>query len=109
MAQMTRTPEALANHLAFLEIDLCDPDFHRLALAQALEFGAQFRALLDEAVRAGELRKCSTARLARAIQSVIGGSLLNWAIFREGKADAWIAADLNILLNPYRKAAERRS
>jgi AcrR family transcriptional regulator len=109
MAQMARTPEALANHLAFLEIDLCDPDFHRLALAQAREFGAQFRALLDEAVRSGELRKCSTARLARAIQSVIGGSLLNWAIFHEGKADTWITADLNTLLNPYRTGGKRRS
>jgi len=109
MAQMARTPEALANHLAFLEIDLCDPDFHRLALAQAREFGAQYRALLDEAVRAGELRKCSTARLARSIQSMIGGSLLNWAIYREGKADRWIAADLNTLLDPYRTDAKRRS
>jgi len=109
MAQMARTPEALANHLAFLEIDLCDPDFHRLALAQAREFGAQYRALLDEAVRAGELRKCSAARLARSIQSMIGGSLLNWAIYREGKADRWIAADLNTLLDPYRTDAKRRS
>jgi AcrR family transcriptional regulator len=109
MAQMARTPGALANHLAFLEIDLCDPDFHRLALAQAREFGAQYRALLDEAVRAGELRKCSTARLARSIQSMIGGSLLNWAIYREGKADRWIAADLNTLLDPYRTDAKRRS
>src|SRR5580692_4125749 len=33
MAQMTKSPEALANQLAFLEMDLADPDFHRLALA----------------------------------------------------------------------------
>ncbi len=102
MAQMAKSPEALANHLAFLEIDLADPDFHRLALAHARQFGAELRALLEDAVRAGELRKCSVARLARTIQSLLGGSLLNWAIYREGKADAWLVADLDTLLKPYR-------
>jgi AcrR family transcriptional regulator len=108
MAQMARTPEAVANHLAFLEMDLADPDFHRLALAHARQFGAELRALLDDAIRAGELRKCPTARLARAVQSIIGGSMLSWAIYREGKADAWIAADLETLFRPYRADAVSR-
>jgi AcrR family transcriptional regulator len=102
MAQMAKTPEALANHLAFLEIDLADPDFHRLALAHARQFSAELCTLLEDAVRAGELRRCPVARLARAVQSLMGGSMLNWAIYREGKADAWIAVDLETLLGPYR-------
>src|ERR1700756_1202339 len=61
MTQMAKTPEALANHLAFLEIDLADPDFHRLALTHARQFQKEIRALLDQAVREGELRKCATA------------------------------------------------
>jgi AcrR family transcriptional regulator len=109
MAQMAKSPEALANHLAFLEMDLADSDFHRLALAHARQFGAELRALLDDAIRAGELRKCSTARLARAVQSIIGGSLLSWAIYRDGKADASIAADLDTLLRPYRANATPRT
>jgi AcrR family transcriptional regulator len=108
MAQMAKTPEALANHLAFLEIDLADPDFHRLALAHARQFNAELRTLLEDAVRAGELRRCPVARLARSVQSLMGGSLLNWAIYREGKADAWIAADLGILLKPYQANAASR-
>jgi AcrR family transcriptional regulator len=108
MAQMARTPEAVANHLAFLEMDLADPDFHRLALAHARQFGAELRALLEEAVRAGELRRCPIARVALAVQSIMGGSMLNWAIYREGKADAWIAADLETLLRPYRADAVSR-
>ena len=108
MAQMAKTPEALANHLAFLEIDLADPDFHRLALAHARQFNAELRMLLEDAVRAGELRRCPVARLARAVQSLMGGSLLNWAIYREGKADSWIAADLGILLKPYQANAASR-
>jgi hypothetical protein len=98
----------VANNLAFLEMDLADPDFHRLALDHARQFGAELRALLEESVRSGELRKCPTARLARAVQSIIGGSMLNWAIYREGKADAWIAADLETLLRPYRADAVSR-
>jgi AcrR family transcriptional regulator len=108
MAQMARTPEAVANHLAFLEMDLADPDFHRLALAHARQFGAELRALLEEAVRAGELRRCPIARLALAVQSIMGGSMLNWAIYRGGRADAWIAADLETLLRPYRADAVSR-
>jgi AcrR family transcriptional regulator len=108
MTQMAKTPEALANHLAFLEIDLADPDFHRLALAHARQFNAELRTLLEDAVRAGELRRGPVARLARAVQSLMGGSMLNWAIYREGKADAWIAGDLGILLKPYQANAASR-
>jgi len=102
MAQMARTPEALANGLAFFQIDIADPEFHRLALQHARQFRAELRAMLDEAVHAGELRPCATARLANALQGLIGGSLMNWAIHREGKAAAWIAADLETLLRPLR-------
>lgn len=102
MAGMARTPEALANHLAFLEMDLADREFHRLALVHAQQFRAEIRALIEEAVRAGELRRCSVARLANAVQAVIGGSLLNWAIHRDGKPEAWILSDLETLVSAYR-------
>lgn len=107
MAQMVKTPEALANHLAFLEMDLAEPDFHRLALAHARQFTQEIRALLDEAVAGGELRKCPSQRLAIAVQGMISGSLLTWAILRAGKADAWILGDLETLLRPYRTARAR--
>jgi AcrR family transcriptional regulator len=107
MAGMAKTPEALANHLAFLEMDLADRDFHRLALAHSRQFQAELRALLDEAVRSGELRRCPTARLASAVQSMISGSLLGWAILRDGKAEASILANLDTLLRPYRAASSR--
>ncbi len=109
MATMARTPESLVNHLAFLEIDLADPEFRRFALAHARAFHKELRKVLDEAVRAGELRSSSTRRLARAIQAMIGGSLLGWAIYREGKAPAWIAADLEVLLGPYRTGRNSRA
>lgn len=104
MAQMAKTPEAFANSLAFFQMDIADPEFHRLAQAHARQFRAKLRSMLDEAVRTGELRRCSTARLANAVQGLIGGSLMNWVIHREGKAAAWIAADLETLLRPLRTA-----
>jgi AcrR family transcriptional regulator len=105
MAGMAKTPEALANHLAFLEMDLSDRDFHRLALAHSRQFQAELRALLDEAVRARELRRCPTARLANAVQAIISGSLLGWAIHRDGKAEVTILSNLDTLLRPYRVAS----
>lgn len=102
MAGMAKSPEALANHLAFLEMDLADRDFHRLALAHGRQFRAELRSLISDAIRAGELRECRVARLADAVQAIIGGSLLTWAVDREGKAEARILADLQTLLRPYR-------
>lgn len=108
MAQMARTPEALANGLAFLEMDLADPEFHRLALDHARQFRAQLRMILEEAMAAGELRRCPAGRLANAVQSMIGGSMLNWAIHREGKSAAFMRADLETLLDLYRTAKAPR-
>jgi AcrR family transcriptional regulator len=104
MAGMAPTPEELANHLAFLHIDLTDPDFHELALVQARATRAEIRTLLDAAVKARELARCDTAKLARAVQVTLGGGLIAWAIEREGTAAAWLREDLETLLQPYRPA-----
>lgn len=102
MILLFETPEAMANHLAFLEIDLTDPDFHALALQSARAMLAGYKALLDEAVAAGEIVRCDTARLARAVSALCGGSMLNWAILREGSVAQFLAADLDTLLAPLR-------
>jgi AcrR family transcriptional regulator len=98
------TPEAMANGLAYLQIDLTDPDFHTITLAQFRALRDETRKLLDEAVAAGELRKCDTAKLARLIQHVNGGAMLSWAVYREGPVAAWVRRDLEALLLPYRKS-----
>jgi AcrR family transcriptional regulator len=103
MAMMAVTPEILANSLAFLQIDLTDPEFHKHAHAHSRATQGELKSLLDAAVRAGELRRTNTARLARALQSLMGGSLLQWAIDRDGKAADRIRADLDALLKPHRR------
>jgi AcrR family transcriptional regulator len=109
MALMGTTPETVANTLAFLHIDLTDPEFHRHARAGAQGMHEGIRALVEEAVRAGELAGCHPDRLAHAVQATLDGSVLNWTIHRKMDLIAWVRRDLEMLVGPYRrKPAGRR-
>jgi AcrR family transcriptional regulator len=101
------TPEEVANHLAFLQMDLSDPDFHRLMVINSRKTLDGYRRLLRDAVNAGELVECDTQRLARAITAVCGGSLISWAAFRQGTAVAWVRTDVDTVLEPYRSTPRR--
>lgn len=103
------TPEAMANGLAYLQIDLTDSEFHATTLAQFLATRDETRKFLDKAVAARELQKCDTAQLARLIQHVNGGAMLSWAVYREGSIAAWVRRDLESLLRPYRWVRQRRT
>jgi AcrR family transcriptional regulator len=109
MASMADTPETLANSLAFLQMDLVDPEFHQHAAAHSRGMLAAMKALLDEAVAQGELAPTDTTRLARAVQAMIGGSLLQWAIDREGTVADRLSEDLDALLySRYSPSRDRR-
>lgn len=109
MLRQVKSPQELANGLAFLQLDVSDPDFHRLAVKNSRRLHAGYKALLDEAVAVGELEPCDTARLARTVGAVSGGSLIAWAIVREGPAEHWVREDLMMLLAPYRRRAEAQA
>jgi AcrR family transcriptional regulator len=100
------TPEAMANGLAYLQIDLIDPEFHAITLAQFTAIRDETKKLLDDAVAADELKPCDTSDLARLIQQVNGGAMLDWAVFRKGSLAAWLRRSLEALLAPYRFGAE---
>jgi AcrR family transcriptional regulator len=102
------TPESMANGLAYLQNDLTDPEFRAITLAQFKAMKRETRKLLEQAVAAGELRKCDTGELARLFQQVNGGSMLDWAVFREGKLADWLRTDLEALLGPYRRPSKSR-
>jgi AcrR family transcriptional regulator len=108
MAGMAVTPETLSNSLAFLQMDLIDPEFHQHALAHSRGMRAGIKRVLDEAVRTGELHRCDTTRLARAVQALIGGSLLQWAVDRDGKVADRLHEDLDVLLKPQHCAPRER-
>lgn len=107
MAGMAPTPEVLANHLAFLVVDLTDPDFHHYALEQARGFQAELQTLVDAAIAAGELVRCDAAQLARLVQELTHGALVSWAILREGTAQEWVRREMDALLTPYLPTGRR--
>jgi len=103
------TPESMANFLAYLQIDLTDPEFRAVLLVQFVTMRDQTKRLLDNAVAARELKPCNTAELARLVQQVNGGAMLDWAVYRKGPLAAWIRRSLEALLAPYRSAKPRKS
>jgi AcrR family transcriptional regulator len=105
LAQMGGTPAELAHHLAYLQMDIADPDFHRHVKKQAIATRAAMRRLLDDAVAEGDLGAgVDTAALARQVEVTLTGSLWNWAFYQEGRASDWMRDDLDALLRPLRDA-----
>lgn len=101
-AMMGESPGALAHHLSYLQLDLTDPDFHQHTLAQARATRAAFRALLRDAMAAGELETTADIdALARAVQVTLSGSLMTWAFYRERTAAEFMRDDLDTVLAPW--------
>jgi len=107
-ALMGATPEAIANNLVFFQVDLKDNDFHRHALAASAGMRAGIKALIRDAVAAGELVRCDTGRLAAALHATLNGSLLNWTVHRQGSLAACVRLDLSTVLAPYRTVPNRK-
>jgi AcrR family transcriptional regulator len=102
MADLASTPDALSRNLAYLQIDLTDEAFRAHLLANARATRREIESLLRAAMAAGQLRKdVDPRRLARAIEAVISGSLMSWACYREGAAEAWIRQDVDAVLEPH--------
>lgn len=108
MGRFVTTPQEISNGLAFLQIDLTDPDFHRLALASGDVIHREVRQLVADAVKAGELSGVQIEPLARALQATLHGSMVGWAIAQQGTLWAWLKRDLETVLRPYRKRKSPR-
>jgi AcrR family transcriptional regulator len=102
MSGMAASPAALTRNLAYLQIDLTDPDFRRHLVKQARATRAALRRLVEAAVQAGELaQNVQAAELARTIEAILSGSMLTWAFYQEGSAARWMRTDLEAVLMPY--------
>jgi hypothetical protein len=103
----------MARNLTYLTIDLGDAEFRKHLKTNALGTRTAFEELVNEAIAAGELTPTVDARrLARSIETMIGGSLFTWATYQEGAAKAWLRADLEAVLAPHlppRTIKRRRS
>jgi AcrR family transcriptional regulator len=102
------TPEAMAIGLAYLQIDLTDPEFHAVLLMQFTTTRDEIGKLLDEAIAARELKSCDTGELARLVHQISSGAMLDWAVYRKGTLGAWMRRSLENLLGEYRAKARRR-
>lgn len=108
MAQLAASPAALARNLAYLQIDLADPDFRKHLLVQSRATRRGLEELLDEARAKGEIvRSTDVVRLARSVETILSGTMLTWAVYRDGSAKQWMRDDLEAVLAPY--LARRRS
>jgi AcrR family transcriptional regulator len=102
MAHLAKSPDALARNLAYLQIDLIDPDFRKPLATNAKATRKELEALIREAVEARELHRRTDPRaLALSIETVVNGALLTWAIHRDGSAAAWMRARVDAILAPY--------
>ena len=96
------TPQSYANHLAFLCMDLTDPELHEHALALHEARGRAVEMLLGDAVSAGELRPgADVAALAASIQVAVAGAGLTWALDREGALAERIEREIGAILAPH--------
>jgi AcrR family transcriptional regulator len=103
LAEMAESPAALARSLAYLQIDLADPDFRRHLKQQSQATRAGLAELLQAAIDAGEIRGDADAeRLARTVETIVGGSLFSWAAHREASAREWLLEDVDAVLAPHR-------
>lgn len=101
-AQLAVSPESALRNLAYLQRDLADPELHVHLLKMNRAARAHYRALVSDAVAAGELRaNTDVAALARSIETILIGSFLTWCIHREGPAAKWIRRDLDAVLRPW--------
>jgi len=110
------TRDGLANNLAFLQMDLTDPELrpHAVAHSRALRDG--IAALVTDAIQAGLLAADTIPEtLAADLWAAYCGAMVTWAIDGTGPLPDWIAAHLERILVPHRtypkqtapKSAER--
>ncbi|TNY36978.1 TetR/AcrR family transcriptional regulator [Thermomonospora catenispora] len=100
------TPESLANNLAFLQLDLTDPELRTHAVAQSRALRAEIAALVAEAVREGLLDAATSAEtLAADLYATYCGAMLTWAVDGTGELSDWLAEHLERALAPHRAQA----
>jgi AcrR family transcriptional regulator len=110
MADLAPTPAALLRNLAYLQNDLADEVLRRHLVRNARAARRELERLLQAAIEAGDLRSDADApTLARTVETVIGGSLMSWATYREGKAVDWILEDVDAILDPWLNTRRRRA
>ena len=108
LASTVSDPDEVANHLAFLALDLRDPEFRQYAVQDSDTFRAEIGALLKEAAAHGQLELRNRRPLVELLQAAYHGALLMWAIERTGSPSESVRRHVRHALAPHRAAVPRR-
>lgn len=102
LAAGVRSPQELANHLGFLQLDLADEEFWQYAARQTRMLHEGFTSLIRDAMEAGQLVSgVDPERLARSVQITYNGSLIMWALTSKKPLADVLRADVDELLQAY--------
>jgi AcrR family transcriptional regulator len=100
-----RSAEEFANHLAFLHVELADAEFRAVLAEHDAAVRAELRAEVAAAVGAGALRDADPDALAAALDALLSGTQIAWAMRREGTLADALRRDAETLLAGYRRPA----
>jgi AcrR family transcriptional regulator len=94
-------PEEFANHLAFLMLDLADPEVRGISRDYAAASERAIAAVLDAGQAAGELVQGDLSRLPRAVHAAYNGALIAWGLSGESTPADHVREQLTLLLTSY--------
>ncbi len=95
------TRRALANNLAFLHLDLTDPELGAHAARQSRVLRRRIADLVREAQESGHLGAVDPVALADTLYTTYNGALVTWAIDGRGTLARWLGERLDRVLRPY--------
>lgn len=101
LAGAVRTSAEFANHLAFLLLDLTDPQFQQISRDYASSVEQAIAEVLAAAHAAGELAHDEFTELPRAIHAAYNGAMVTWGMHGYGSPSDQVRTQLGILLDPY--------
>jgi AcrR family transcriptional regulator len=101
-AKLAVSPGAALRNLAYMQRDCADPIIRRHVLRHARAARAHFAQLVAAAVSRGELRpETDVTALAQMIDVTLLGSLLSWALHRDGPSATYFRRNLDAVLRPH--------
>jgi AcrR family transcriptional regulator len=112
MAAGVRTSSEFANHLAFLLLDLTDPQFQQISRDYVTAVEQAIGEVLEAARAVGELGTDDLSELPRAIHAAYNGAMVTWGMCGEGSPAEQVRTQLSTLLGSYLtpdRGARRRS
>lgn len=110
IAGTIRNSEEFANHLAFLLLDLADPQFQEISREYTAAVERAIGEVLTASQAAGDLVSGDLGQLPRAIHAAYNGALVTWGMAGDGGSPAGhVRAQVELVLGPYLEPTQARA